>query len=252
MKKTILTKEIDGQEIVVGFDFPAFEPEETKKVTKDLVAAIPGEVEKREKALAIAQKQRQMKTATVEAITALLVEIAAIKKELHDLANFKQRETLRIWKENAVYCEPKKGEYIYEEEDLAELMQKMSDKPVGKLLLKSGEYVSDYRNQIVYEKVDNRWEKSRVEKIGDVSKKLVLKENLSLVQLQEIQDQNEVDRKAAMTSEQLQLEKSALLNEALNQAAIKKAAGDLQEDPNALSKAKAWLEQEQLRIEALY
>jgi hypothetical protein len=252
MKKTIITKEIDGQEIVIGFDVPIFDPEATKVAARDLVAAIPGDAEKKEKALSIAQKQRQLKNATPEAAAVLNAEIAALRQELHDLANARQVEILKIWKENAVYFEPKKGEYIHEEEDLVELMQKMSDKPADKLLLRTGEYISDYRNRIVYEKIDNRWEKSRMEKLGDVPKNFILKEGLNLTQLTEIQNQTEADRKSVMTSEQLQAEKEILLNEALNQAAIKKAAGDLQEDPDALSKAKAWLEQEQLRIEALY
>lgn len=160
MKKTILTKNIDGFEIIAGFGDLCIEAVETKKAVKPLL-------EKSDEMKAVRAKGTELGLASKSYHEALVAareafkngnisvhsehvftagkreqEMEAIQNELVDLIHASAEKRIQVWNENLVYHEPRKGEILLEDITLAE---KFVDLENNELLTVSGETIIDKR-----------------------------------------------------------------------------------------------------------
>jgi hypothetical protein len=250
MKKTIITKTVDGQEIVSGFGDQTIDPMATKAIVVDKIKTVEGGIERRDLAIRIHDKKRLLIGATLQAQEVLKAEIADLETQLRDLNKRMDAEIYQLWLDNAVHFEPKKGEYLIEDTEFETLRNKLATKAKNQQLLKTGEYISDFRGENIWTKSNDRWTRSRVVNLGDLAEESVLMPNLSESQRKEIMDQDRADWLGDLTADQKEIEKQKALDVALQVAAVEKAKGEIQGDNKALEKAQALFAAESERIEA--
>jgi fructose-1-phosphate kinase PfkB-like protein len=104
-----------------------------------------------------------------------------------------------------------------EDSQAAELIQKFDELNRNQRLLLTGEVIPDFTGVEYYLKVNGKWEKKKIELIGEVPEG-PLQEELSREQLDEIKTQEDESRICCMTPEQkteaIQRELDALADEA--------------------------------------
>ena len=135
--KTVITKKIDGLEIITGFSELSIEPVETKKV-------VAVEIKKTVEYLAVAEKQNKMsaahKAAGAAAIKSEKAKSQDDKKSLHneftmfnqqaksyenevrDLLPALKKKEKELRREFAVYFEPRSGEHAKAEAEIDALI----------------------------------------------------------------------------------------------------------------------------------
>jgi len=109
-------------------------------------------------------------------------------------------------------------EQIYKEDDeAAPLIEKLRGLDKNQKLLVDGSIIPDFTGAEYYQKINGKWEKRKIERIGEAPEGQ-LQEELTPEQLEEIRTQEEVERIRCMTPEQrleaVQRELDALADEA--------------------------------------
>jgi len=149
--RTVITVDIDGYEVVKGFDRPVIDPGATKAKAKKWLA-----------------EQPQAKT--IED----LAETIRTSKDRHQQIKDRQKlqEMLRTSalkylgyvRENTQYCHPKPGEYMITEQEFHRL-KAVSVAP-GFVLLRDGSLLRDDRGKFFWHKEKDRWVKTKIRKLG--------------------------------------------------------------------------------------
>jgi len=139
---------------------------------------------------------------------------------------------------------------LIEDSDAEQIQQALDGKGEHQQLLDTGEYIDDYRGVEYNIKRSGRWEKEKIEELGEsLPAGAVLQEDLTREQQAEMSAQRESDRIAALTPEKRAEELSnkihALAREANNKAADAELLG---EDFDKL----AWLQPKREELERLY
>ena len=237
--KTLITEIIDGYEVIKGFDRPVVDPVETRKNTEIILNQSP----------------------LIEQIDAALVEINAAGPDAENiqtlLANFKQllleleAQKKAIFEANLVYFEPKGGEVLVEDTEAATLKAQFDDLE-DQALLRDGSVIHDKRNREYWQKGDV-WELKKIETLGEnVPADGIADPDLTEIQRDEIAQEKEDARFAALTTEEKAAEKIQKLDQALAEAAFMKSKLEITNDPDALTTSQAWYNAKVQEIEDKY
>ena len=180
------------------------------------------------------------------------VDVEETKRKIADMITpeMTEEDAQQLYMDNLIYAKVgDEGELI--DDHLGEQDQKKLDEAgEHRLLLESGEYISDYLGTEYWIKKSGKWLQERIEGIGiALPKGAVLQEDIAAWQQAEISAQQEAERIAALPPGEKEEEKKARLH-ALAREAIQKAeeAELLEEAFDKLS----WLKPKRAEVEALY
>ena len=256
--KTVITKEVDGHQIITGFDKQVFDPMATKeKVSKILEAdetflimaqEIKGLTEKQvneykeywekvKKNPALREKASyDLFIASQQEIQNRLIEV--YKK----VAEYKEK----ITKKNAVYFEPKKDEIPITDEKYDSLVAKVAVSKRHQHITIDGNIVEDYRGMDYYIPDGGDWKKETKSTLGP------LPIGATLEKSPEVIEGLERRRIKNMTNDQREVEKSAHVAVLTREAAIKMNEMELSGEIDPKVKAREWLDKEKIKLEKKY
>lgn len=223
--KTLQTKEIDGFQIITGFQTRPIDPEATRKSNIPKIMSISEyselnnkqkeQVEFREKATAakrqeknfivvrkeqLAKKQNLIYLESNKSVDACNEDLKGISKRINEKAKI-------ILRENPVYFGLRKGEVEKTEIEILDLEEKFKDKPSGQQLQANGIYIQDLRGKACFIKTGDTWEKSTIKNLGDGLTELGrFWEDLSMDEQSEVGDQKDQVRISSMPPEEKQSE----------------------------------------------
>ncbi len=269
--KTMTTQTIDGFDIIkrIGNVDGLIDPEATKKVVAKKI--IDTEIHKQ-----IHVIKKQMQTYAIQALQARKncknaktkdekkkfldeykgreFQINELQKELKPLAVELEKKHKEMIIEHAIYFIPTPGEEIIKDSKAENITKKMIDAlQSGKLLDKNLDQIDDYRGKIFWKKVNSKWEKSDINKLGEVPVIGAIEDkNLTDAQRIEISAQMEIDRIAAMKPAEREAEKLAVITGLKSRAAMMKVELDIDGDLKALKKSQDWLKIEIAKVEKKY
>ena len=241
--KTIITKEIDGKTVILGFDRPLIDPVATKNTVTPILAetdqakAVVSKSEEmaklwkaRSDSFKAAKEAFRQKNTSQHAKMMYEVELrdeqlTQLGEDMIGLKRSLEEKRLELWNANLVYFEPKAGEIALEDESLPEKFMSLGKKEV---LLLDGTVVKDDRG-VKYVKdgkvltVEALGEKPDGPLMEDVSP-----------------EEFEFMRLDAMTVDELQAEFDSADDGLASQAANMKVKLEIKGDADADSKAKAF------------
>lgn len=253
-RKTVVTKEIDGLVVVVGFDELRPDPIGTKNVVSEMLANLPEASELARVANRIDECRQELRIAVRgrddTEIENLNAEIEALKSQLETLQTVIREKRKEMIEENAVYLEPPLGEFNLPEEEINALRLKFDNLDDGSYLLKDGTVIDDLRGFDYWEKVDDKWTRSKVEKLGEnIDGNRVRPEDLKQKDIDEIESQ----RIGELSDEEKSVERDRLVQAATNEAVLLLGRLELvDDDPEALTKARAFLSTKKAEIDSIY
>jgi len=262
----MIIEKINGYEIIKGFSTPVINPVETERKiipllnnseeTKVIQQKIKEISEKQKNALIILKEAVKLKARGDQKYKEkerewqnYNNEIGKLQKEILPLKKPFQEKRNQLIKDNAIYFQPKVGENIIDESTYNSLIEKNPGQ-YGKLC-SDGTIISDYRNEICYLKIDNRWSKVSFQ-LGEDIGNAILQKDLTPEQKQEIEDQAESERISALSASNRLKEKQVMINSLAYQANGKRGKLEIQGDKNALSKAKTWYNEQMVIIDEKY
>jgi hypothetical protein len=268
--KTIITKSLDGYDIIIGFgDADAIiDPQATRRV-------VDKEIIKTETWKKIEQIKKQMQVYANQALQAKINcsksksksdadkfyaeflkrrnDMVELESELKPLAIQIDIEYRSMILKHAIHFTPTAGEYIVSdaEADIAIQKKDEADK-IGMLLDKNLKQVADNRGIIYWQKSD-KWYKSEIRKIGEVpSKNMIAESDLTGSQTLEIKDQLEKERIAAMGTASKNIELQAVISVLKQEAVNMRSVLEIEGDKAALVKVQDWLAEKTLEAEIKY
>ena len=151
--KTVLTKIVDGYEIITGFDRAFIDPVETAQIAEQKLNKSPIMI-KIDQALQELNSTDRDKPKFQE----LYANFQRLLKEM-------EQNRQQLIKDNIVYFEPKQGEEIISEEKADTLKAKFADLENAQLT-KDGKIIPDYREHQYWIKGD-KWQEKRIKKLGE-------------------------------------------------------------------------------------
>lgn len=256
--KTILTKKIDGYEIITGFGDALIDPEGTKKEILPLVAeseeskkleeltkAMQGIARAREQARAERKEAHRNKDFKRRGSANLLFEqrqeeMEVMAEEYRGLAKAVKKKYDDLYQKKAVYFEPRPGESIAEESELAELQEKFYSLGKKQLLTINLEVIDDKRG-------------TKYVKDGKVCAVSKIGEDVDGPLLADVtQEEFEAMRMSAMTEAELKAELEQVIETLAAQASTMRSKLEIQGDKDALKKAQGWYKTESAKAEAKY
>lgn len=274
--KTAIFEEIEGHKIIRGFSRLSIDPESTKKAAKAIanednlaknirqsIAKTNLEIKSLRKEMGklltdgrkiknsqLPDKDKQLKK--IEARFLVKEEEVNIKREqLKDHYRDLKARTDEILNQSTIYFETTAKEIRLNENQYINLITKMKSKKGAELLTADGEIITDKRGVIFWQKKGNTWTEKTINKLGeDIPEDG--KVELNAIEQKEINDQQNKNRISKLTTEQKAAEKNRHMDILLNQAAIMKAKLELQDDSDALAKAKQWLKDKEDEVKAMY
>lgn len=265
--KTVITQEINGYTIIIGFGNPVIDPVETAKIIKPMLEDSNELKAVKQKIKEVGARQRMAIQAMKESARLKIrgdqkfkekeAEAAAhfqIVKELQEEAKplkgpLKQKR-IELIKENAIYFEPKQNEMIIDNDQHAELKTKELGE-FGRLCL-DGSVVYDYTKETGYSKIGDGWVINTFPFGAQISTEVILERDLTEEQKEEIAEQNEKDRVAGLSAAGKEAEKLSAINSAASQAANMRNVLEIQSDPEALTKAQDFYNSEVEKINTKY
>lgn len=271
--KTIITKNIDGYNIITNFcDANGFiDPENTKKIVNkkiietDIYKKIHDIKNQTQKLLIQSQnafknaknakklkKESEFKKFTEE-YNLRNLQIKDLQEDLKLLAIEFEKEYKNLVLQNSVYFEPKQNEKIVDDKIAENAKQKMIEAyENNKLLDENLNQIDDYRGTY-WGKNDTIWNKFEIKKIGEQIKNGFINENkLTDEQKIEISEQLETERISKLSELKKEEEKLSIINSLKLLAVQKRSEFELDGDINALENAKKWLSDEILKVELKY
>jgi hypothetical protein len=251
--KTIITKPLDGYDIIIGFGNAnaIIDPQATRRV-------VDKEIIKTESWKKIEQIKKQMLVYANQALQAKINcsksksksdvekfyaeflkrrnDMVELESELKPLAIQIDIEYRSMILKHAIHFTPTAGEYIVSdaEADIAIQKKDEADK-IGMLLDKNLKQVADNRGIIYWQKSD-KWYKS----------------DLTGSQTLEIKDQLEKERIAAMGTASKNIELQAVISVLKQEAVNMRSVLEIEGDKAALVKVQDWLAEKTLEAEIKY
>lgn len=260
--KTIITREIDGVNVVVGFGKLQIDPEETRKKQ---VALLDQSAEYQAYQQSVADIQhirpalknnpRDRQRWQNEMDTARLA-LAVAQSNLDDFKarNFDQTITFVHPRKNEVPEIATDGTRNFDHNDFK---SKLPKKKTKKLLTVDGDLLDDLRGQEFWKKEDDKWSSIKIKKLSDITAELsnmTESSQLSDGDKGEIAEQFESERIIALSNQERTEEKNIALQGAASRAAQSVLAAEImQEDRDkALRDARALYADAAAEIEIKY
>jgi hypothetical protein len=257
---TVVTKKVDGIEIIVGIDRLIVDPEETKKKINPILA------ESEEiKTLALLRENIAIKTSQLKRVASgaakmpvsdlvalqdEIKDLTASTKTAHDLAEKKRRELIH---DNKVYFAPSENEKIVSEDEAEEIKQKINSLGKRHYLTADKKVVHDLRGHKYHVKIDGNWKIYKIDRLGEETPAgAKASGDLTDKDREEISEQAEIERISKLAATEKAKEKDLMLANAKRNAAIKKIEMDFDGDDQSFEKAKAWLEEETEKLNKKY
>jgi hypothetical protein len=254
---TIITKEIDGHTIIIGFGKAVIDPMATHQKVAEILS------EEIDTIISMVNLLKESHEALSSAVTNKVsnANLGKMKQKLK-----KQRDGImeakkdfdikrqKTFKENYIYFQPKPGEEISEDSANVEVLKDIFKTLTARKLLKiDGTKIVDNRNRKYWEKQGDDWIDVAIESI-DIDKPAAAhwEDELSGNELQEVKEHKERLRIASLTPEQKQKELYFLLDGLLNAAALRKTKLEIEGDSNALDNARAWYDDQKNIAETKY
>ena len=257
--KTVITKEIDGCNVVVGFDTAVIDPVTTKNKVLELVKETPEYTSYQEKALSIGEKvkehilllRKRVKTKEDETfLSDLQTEIESLNSELIESVKTVNSKMHEIHKDNLIYFNPKIGEDLLPDEVVIEHFNNLKE---NELLLSNGEVVPNHKGKKYLVKVDGEWVEKKVKSIGEnMPNNARLVSDLSDNEKADFADSIERKRIKRLTPKQRQAEMKEAISRVLFDAANMKTQLEISEDSDPLGNSKKWFNEKKNELELKY
>jgi hypothetical protein len=266
-QKIVLFQDLDGYQVIRGFDEATVDPMATWAAIADKLlgldelaqvnsekAKIATQVEAANNAYALAQSASRAGNATQAAAyekqyAAAAAAIAVLEDVLVPLEAAYQAAKLALFQEGAVYSNPGPGAAMIsdaEHERLAAALAALGD---HEALTVAG-VVADYRGKAYWLKSGGIWASTIISALAvEPPRGAVLEADLSDTQRQEIAAQVEASRIAALSDADKAAELAQKLQAAAQEAANKKALADITGDA---FDARAWYAEKKAEIEKAY
>lgn len=186
-------------------------------------------------------------------------EIEKLKSNLPSLNENLQKKKIQLMQENAVYQETAKNQiditknqYDDYKIKLISIRQYYNDTKKRRFLVSTGDIIDDNRGRVVWEK-DDKWKKRTLQFLSDVKESLEIWETeLTEEQKQEIAAQVENERIAALSPEDKEAEKNAVIDAALKESVQMRNELEIKDETDALQIAQNWYNAEVLAIDERY
>jgi len=276
--KTILTKKIDGYDIITGFGTPVIDPFATREIvwpklfesaeTKAIISK-KTEIDELNKMLKDDEKSEHLALMNGVLLNGNKLEIEKAKddhkrhkimieeriKELIPLNNAYEEKRKALMIEHAVYFQPKAGEEIITDEKAAELSKKIMALGENEKLSAGGKTIPDYRGKVYFLKGSTGWTEQKIDMLGVVPEKgAILQSDLTPEQIGEISEQANKKRIEGLTLTDREAEKNGIIDSLAGQAADMRSKLEIQgvSPAKALTDSKKWYETEVKKVEAKY
>lgn len=180
--------------------------------------------------------------------------IKSIEAELPEVdVNLKQKR-ISLMKIHAVYFEPGKDDVKISKAQVAEFRPKLKSRGKKQFLTLDGEIIDDNRGRITYFKnSDDSWNIKTIAVLNEkIDSLAIFSEDLTDEQRQEIGEYQEAVRVFELNPIKKLEELEAMKEQAAGQAAFMRSKLEIQEDPDALTKAKDWYNAEVVKLEDKY
>ncbi len=279
--KTVLHRNEDGYEIVLGFRDAVADPVATFAKIQSKVLALPELAQcssvktkisaqmqiaadnwilsaQAEKSAAQAEKNGDAsekarclaKAASYLAIrNAALAAIPLLEDELKPLTDAFEQARAALFETNASYFTPGPGEYLLSDKDYTSLAAKFDSLAETEALLVDGSTVADYRGRAYWIKGDS-WEKGSIGRLGETLPSGALWDrDITEAQRAEIADGAEAERIAGLSTEERAAERSAVLQSIAQNAVNKKQVAEI---TGEAFDAAAWYAEKKAEIERKY
>lgn len=255
MKRTVVTKQIDDFEIVIGFDKALIDP----MATKNKVLSILKEGTELKEIENTYQEIQQLQENIVESQTAQnqsLRDTLQLKiDKLSELQKVYNEKVANLFVSELVYFEPKKGETIIDSVEYGMFIEKFENLKVNNKLTRKGKIVEDYRGLVFWQLIDKKWQRERITKLNEkIPDNAVLESELTDEIRFEIEHQRKIDWILGLTDKEQIAEKEKEINLLLSKAALKRSQLEIQgvDSKTALAESQAWFNEEKSKVERLY
>jgi hypothetical protein len=269
--KTIKTQKIDDYDIVIGIcDAESFIDQEATKIKVNKIIKdekIYKDIEKfkdqlstyiyqSNKALVNAKKAKDKseRDKFTNEYQSRQKDIKDIQNDLKPMAVEFEKKYRELILSNAEYFGLQEHEIYIEDSEAAKFETLMIDATQnGDLVDKDKNIIQDNRGKIYWLKSGDTWNKAEILNLGDIPAVGAKEFNdLSIEEKQEIIDQVETDRIAALSSTQKAEEKALKLSDLITQAAQMKSELEVQGESNALQISQDWLAAESDKLDLIY
>jgi len=268
MKNTVITKEIDGFKIVVGFGERSIEPVETRKI-------VDAEIVKTSEYAACAEKKDKITAAMRSAHESLqkvktakgdtekekqykdhlicLEQANGYQKELAPLVVSLKKKLIELRESNAVYFEPKAGEVKKNEDEILALKGLLKTAEGRALVDIDGNIVSDKRGITYCQKIGGKWSVTKIVALGNsIPKDAIIYANLNAEQKKEVDLQIEINAAGKMSEVEKLAMKSAEEEKALAAAANLRSQLEIKGDADSLQKSQEFYNARMQELEVIY
>jgi hypothetical protein len=181
-----------------------------------------------------------------------------IKSITKDYEKLDKKNKLKLIKKQAIYFQPKNGEYIISDQEQDKLRKiKVPDNHKMRAIniLKEKvdtELIPDYSDCSVWKYVNNNWEEIKLNIGEDLQSNTYLTKYLTEEQKNEIAEQKEVEQIRGLSKEERTIEVNKIIENLSYNAAIKRSAFEIQGESNALQLATEWYDEEVQKVNELY
>jgi hypothetical protein len=256
--RTLITKKINGIEIVLGVDHAIIDPVTTKKAIlksreKEISEAshqadgLGTEYNKRFNELSQIASRRQPTQAEEQKVTDAYNKYIPARQKVFDTLSITAEEI----REHAIYFEPRLGEELISDEKAKLILGLLSGLKKNQLLTADGTVIQNLVGQQYYKRVNGKLKRLSISKIGEeLPDDSVL--HLSPAEQAEYRQALKRQRIAGLSEAEKEKEKSDKMSSALARCAVKKNEYEILGDPDPLKKSKDHYKKLCEEIEAQY
>ncbi len=268
MSQTVITQSIDGIEVVKGFGKLAIDPFATKEVvavsiqsTDEFKAVKEKQDARNEAAHKASQEHTKMKVAKNKsdkdkawrACETHRNMAASFESEIKERlpALKKKRQNLMI--EQAVYFEPKAGEYMKTDVEISTLSDVLASVQGSGFVDLDGNVLEDNRGAVYCVLKSGKWSITKIVTIGvKIPSSGILYGDLDADKKKAVDFQVETNAAAVMSAGEKAQAKQAAESKALLDAERLKGQLDIQSAPDALEQSQAWYESRMTELDLIY
>ena len=267
--KSVLYEEIDGFKIINGFDNLLINPIETKEMLlKEIIKTesykkfasymidVRGKMEQAHKAgvnssQAVNEPERKKFFLEREMRLEDIKKIQEMIKEHLPKLKIEEKEIII---KKAIYFIPRSNEKGIKDTKFKELKEKISlafEK--GKLITIDGDEIENNAGKTFYNKVSDKWNITRIDKLGIKSPKDSKEYNLlTNEEKNEVNDQIKINQINKASLREKEIMKNQELEGAITRASTMRSQLEIQGDVDALKKSQSWYKKEIKLIEDRY
>jgi hypothetical protein len=251
--KTVITKKIDGHEIITGFYRPIIDPVSTGQARDEAMKTVEDAIQVVKNLEALTDRKKQIIKSMRQGkdIAAKMKEIADLDNRIGENSRKLDEISRRLFNENPIYFAPKSGEKIITDEEHEEIKKKLDALKENEKLTADFKKIQDNRGVSYWIKKSGMWKSAEIDKIGK-SLPRGARPQLSDVERQEVNEQLQKESIAKMEPSERDKHKQAELDNALALAALEKSKMEIQGDEKALEKSRQIFDSKRLEIEAKY